>query len=219
MTMSAAKAVKATFSIPTCSGLGCAVDSTLTWGTYKYYAGDSYFYSQSTYRSGLSGTSAARSGKTSNYGYTCVYTYVQAPGTLTYIWSPSSENGYDWLVFYYNDVWYSAISGSGAESGKWYQDTWAITGSGSYPIDFCYEKDYGYYSYLDAGFVDKVTYTRSSSAALSENQSGPPKISLLSSMAINAQGLAISGAVDKVTIRRAGEVLSNLRSPRVRIGR
>jgi hypothetical protein len=189
----------------------------LTW--QSYYSGQNPFYSQTLYKSGLSGNSAARSGATNNNGYTCIYTAVQAPGTLSFIWSPSSELGKDFLNFYSDDSLVKSLSGSGADVGKWLQESYKVSGNGSISIEFCYEKNATSKAYLDSGFLDKVAYVRSNRVATSSDQTGPVRLSELSSQAVNRQGLKISASTDGMLIQGADPKAPRLRSPRSRASR
>lgn len=192
VTMSADRAVTANFASTTCSGLSCPLDSNLTWTT-SYF--DAPFYGQSTYVSGLSGPMAARSGSTPDDGYSCIGSVITLPGTLNVIWSPSSEEYYDWLVMMLNGEWRGAYSGPGADRGIWMHDIFELRGSGTHLLEFCYVKDNVFSRYLDAGFVDHVTYTPDlpASAAVANHQP-PPAVTLLSSRMVDRSGKAISPA-------------------------
>ena len=164
VTMSAARSVTATFD--QCSGLACGIDGNLTWGTYNSRRAG-VFYNQTQYISGTNGTSAARSGSTPNNGYTCIYTTIQAPGTLSVVWNVSSEADYDWLNMYANETQLvTGYSGGDLYSNgqpvldTWILDTFTVNGTDPVDIDFCYEKDETDSAGLDAGFIDQVSYTR-----------------------------------------------------------
>ena len=210
VTMSAAQSVTATFTVSSCSSISCALDSSLTWSTEYSNAA---FFSQTAYISGASGSSAARSGQTSDSGYSCIYTTIQAPGSLSIIWSPSSETGYDYLDFYFNGSFVKGYSGNDVGSGTWFQDNFTITGSRAAIIELCYEKDSSASAYLDAGFVDKGTYARTSG---SKAKAGPLKIVEVSTNTINQAGQQIQSARKNIMIRRAGEIGVNPLPPRLR---
>ncbi len=215
LTMSAAKSVTATFNTAAaCSGLGCDLDNTLTWQTY--YSNSNPFYGQSTYTSGSSGSTAAQSGYTADYGYTCMYTTVTGPGTLSYIWGVSSEATYDYLNFYYDNSLYDWISGSGVNVGSWSQNAWSITASGSHTIEFCYEKDVSYYSYLDAGFVDKVSFVPSGATPKFGAPDKHGQIKRLSSTKINRPGIAMKEVHKAPKVKKGRAPARELRSPRAR---
>ena len=215
LTLSAAKAVTATYNTaPTCSGLGCALDDSFTWQTY--YASSNAFYSQSTYTSGSSGSSAAQSGYTIDYGYSCMYTTINGPGTLSYIWGVSSEANYDYLNFYYDNSLQDWISGSGVNVGYWSQNAWSITASGSHTIEFCYEKDSSYSYYLDAGFVDKVSFVPSGATPKFGILDKNGQIKRLESTTINRPGIAVTELPKDQFVKKGSASVMELHSPRSR---
>lgn len=194
VSMTAAVAVTATFSLPACSGLGCALDDTHGWTTYVSAA--SPFFSQSAYVSGSSGATALQSGATADNGYSCIYTTVQGPGTFSVISTPSSEDGYDYLNLYYSNsvstgVLLQGRSGNDLGSNLWHLDTYNVPGADSYDFDFCYEKDYSTALYLDAGFIDMASFVPSPAAAPTTTGSGQGGVTLVSSKTITGPlGLA-----------------------------
>jgi hypothetical protein len=216
LTLSAAQSVTATFTTlsSTCAGLGCALDNSLTW--QSYLSDSNPFYSQSTYTSGASGSTAARSGYTINSGYSCVYTTIDGPGTLSYIWGVSSEAGYDYLRFYYDNSLQDFISGSGVNVGSWYQNVWSITASGAHTIEFCYEKDSSVASFLDAGFVDKVSFVPSGVSPKFTSQDKHDQIKRLEMTPINRPEGAVTQVPEGQPVKKGRASGMQLRSPRSR---
>ena len=170
LTMSAAKAVTATFNTaPTCTGIGCAVDDTYIWTMTTSNANP--FYSQTIYKSGQSGTSAAQSGTTADYGSTCMNTTITGAGTLYYIWSVSSELNYDFLNLYVDNVLVDWISGNLVQYNIWNSGTYPIFYGGSHQISFCYKKDMSEADYLDSGFVDSFNFVPFGNTAVNKGGS------------------------------------------------
>ena len=211
LTMSSAKAIRATFTGPTCSGLGCAVESTLTWQTY--YSKSNPFFSQTIYKSGRSGASAARSGLTQNSGITCMSTVVQAPGNLSWIYSVSSEYGYDGIALLIDDVVYEAWTGLAVEVGVWFDGAGLFSGNSSHTVTFCYVKDSTSSSGLDAGFVDRVSYVRTGSSSAASNLTQPTIITISPSRAVDILGSEIPEGAEKFKMRLRSRALSDLISP------
>jgi hypothetical protein len=112
---------------------------------------------------------------TVGFGTICILTTIQAHGSLTYIWSPSSETGYDYLSFCFNGQRMDRLSGSGAEAVVWAHGGATVSGCRASTIKFHYQKYYSLSRYLDAGFGDQVSCVRSSLPASSGTQHGPQK--------------------------------------------
>jgi hypothetical protein len=102
------------------------------------------------------GGSAAQSGAITDSQSSRLQTTVVGPGTLSFYWQVSCEEGYDFLIFLIDSKTTNLISG---EKG-WTKVTKTIP-RGIHTIAWLYYKDM-YISYgSDCGWVDKVEYTRS----------------------------------------------------------
>ena len=73
-------------------------------------------------------------------------------GTVTFWWKVSSEQNYDWLEFYIDQVRKDRISGE----VDWQQKTYTISGSGTHYLRWQYIKDSSTKSGDDCGWVDWV---------------------------------------------------------------
>lgn len=104
------------------------------------------------------GDAAAQSGAIDNSQQSTLQTTVTGPGTLTFWWKVSSEQGYDFLTF-------TALNGSvspfpatsiSGEAG-WEQKTFSIP-SGVYTLKWVYSKDGSVSAGRDAAWVDQVVF-------------------------------------------------------------
>ena len=101
-----------------------------------------------------SGGSAARSGAIGDDGKTHLTTTVPGPGTLSFWWKVSSEQGYDKLSVSVDDRVKASISG---EQG-WVRQTLTITEDDSHTIAWTYDKDVSASGGSDCGWVDDVVW-------------------------------------------------------------
>lgn len=142
-------------SAPTDS-LGTALDNTaLAFGT----DGNAPWFVQSD--EFHSGRSAARSGAIDHGAETRLTTTVSGPGTLSFWWKVSSEQGYDKLAVSVDDVERADISGE----QDWARKTVPVTGGGSHTVVWTYRKDGSVSGGADCGWVDQVVWTQNSSIA------------------------------------------------------
>ena len=101
-----------------------------------------------------SGGSAARSGAIGDDGKTHLTTTVPGPGTLSFWWKVSSEQGYDKLSVSVDDRVKASLSG---EQG-WVRQTLTITEDDSHTIAWTYGKDGSASGGSDCGWVDDVVW-------------------------------------------------------------
>jgi hypothetical protein len=128
-------------------------DTSLSWTT----GGDANWVGQTTVS--YFGGSASKSGAIGDSETTYIQTTVTGSGTLTFYWKVSSESNYDYLIFYIDGV---AQSGKISGNVDWVQKSYSIT-SGSHTLKWAYKKDSLYTSGSDAGWLDKVVFTQSTS--------------------------------------------------------
>jgi subtilisin-like proprotein convertase family protein len=95
------------------------------------------------------GEDGARSGAIGHNQSSSMSTQVTGPCKITFYWGVSSEEDYDFLRFYIDDVEQEAISG---ELG-WTRKSFLIA-SGTHTLRWTYSKDEATESGLDSGFVD-----------------------------------------------------------------
>lgn len=133
--------------------LGTVLDNTsLTWTT----GGDGSWAGQTA--TTYDGVDAAQSGDIGNDQTNWIQTTVTGPGTLFFWWSVSSEESYDYLSFYYDDVLQEGqISGM---AGDWTQQGWDIP-AGTHTLRWAFEKDFSESYGSDCGWVDQVMWTPS----------------------------------------------------------
>jgi len=144
--MNAANSVTAIFAIDTIA-LGVALDNTrLLWTT----GGDAPFAAQTT--TSYYGGSALQTGRIGNNQSTYLATSVTGPGTLSWYWRVSSEDGYDFFTVYLDGTPQYRRSGE----GSWTRNTLDIP-AGSHTVIWEYVKDDFVSSGQDAGWVDYVT--------------------------------------------------------------
>ncbi len=101
-----------------------------------------------------SGGSAARSGAIGDDGETHLTTTVPGPGTLSFWWKVSSEQGYDKLSVSVDDRVKASLSG---EQG-WVRQTLTITEDDNHTIAWTYDKDGSASGGSDCGWVDDVVW-------------------------------------------------------------
>jgi hypothetical protein len=99
---------------------------------------------------------AAQSGSISNNQQSTLVTSITGPGTLTFWWKVSSEEGFDFLSFYLD----SALTPLAIISGEseWEQRTVRI-GTGTHSLRWIYSKDVSVSAGRDAGWLDEVFFT------------------------------------------------------------
>ena len=146
--MNGNSSVTANFSIVTIT-LGMALNNTsLVWTT----GGDALFTAQTT--TSRSGGSAAQTGKIGNNQSTYLATSVTGPGTLSFYWKVSSEQGYDIFSVYLDGEEQYYWSGNTV----WYKSELTIP-AGTHTVKWEYVKDDLTASGQDAGWVDDVVFT------------------------------------------------------------
>lgn len=137
-----------------------AVDNcALTWETGG--DGGGWFGQTSVYQSG---SDAAQSHDIENYQSAFLQTSIQGPRTVTFYWKVSSEENYDFLQFYVDDVKQDEISGN----IDWQQKSFLIE-SGTHTFKWVYVKDHVISSGSDCGWVDNIIDQNSPVIRLSKN--------------------------------------------------
>jgi len=119
----------------------------LSWSS----SGDRNWYGQTS--TSYDGDAAARSGPIGNGQQSSLATVVNGPGRLTFWWKVSSEEGYDWLDFYVNNLHQDGTSGE----IDWHQREFSIP-AGQSTLTWVYSKDFVTAAGQDAGWVDQVVY-------------------------------------------------------------
>ncbi len=117
-----------------------------------YTAGDAAWFIQSAVTH--DGVSAARSGLIPHNRQTYLESEVVGPGTLSFWWKVSSEQGYDFLTYRMNSTNAASISGN----VDWQFQQYAFT-AGVHRVRWTYSKDASVTNFLDAAFVDEVVMT------------------------------------------------------------
>jgi hypothetical protein len=102
------------------------------------------------------GIAAAQSGAITHNQQSTLLTTVSQPGTLSFWWKVSSEEGYDFLSFYIDSISVPRERISG-ESG-WVKYSVAIS-AGVHTLRWIYAKDSSVSAGQDAGWVDEVVFT------------------------------------------------------------
>jgi len=135
---------------PASSDLTAALDATnLSWGTS--FGTAAWFAETNITHDGIS---ASQSGPIGNSQQSVLQSTVMGPGTLTFWWKVSSEEGFDLLSFTLDgSVPVSAISGE----VDWEQETVSI-GVGVHQMDWVYSKDPSVSVGQDAGWLDQVKF-------------------------------------------------------------
>lgn len=103
------------------------------------------------------GDVAAQSGATTNNGISTLQTYLSSPGTLTFWWKVSSEEGFDFLRVYVGQSTTPLFSISGETD--WEQKTITLTNGQLNQVRWVYSKDGSVSAGRDAGFLDEVKFT------------------------------------------------------------
>jgi len=129
------------YSDPLAEALDTTVDFTTGGSSDCHYQTTTSYY----------GGDAAQSGDISDDQESWMETTVDGPGVLSFYWKVSSEEDYDFLVFYVDDVVQEQISGS----VDWHQMTYNLS-SGSHILGWGYIKDSSNSSDSDCGWVDRL---------------------------------------------------------------
>ena len=82
---------------------------------------------------------------------------LTGPGTLTFKWKVSSEQGYDKLYFRVNGSEVSAIPAISGET-SWATVTYKVSSASSVKVEWSYERDSMYYSGQDCGWIKDITW-------------------------------------------------------------
>lgn len=143
----------ATISIPFNTNLAAALNATnLQWvnpdRSMPWFAQN---------RETHDGDAAGQSGATTNGGSSSLQTYVLTPGTLTFWWKVSSEEGFDFLRVYVDQSPTPLFTISGETD--WEQKTIAFTNAGQHTVRWTYTKDGSVSAGRDAGWLDEVKFT------------------------------------------------------------
>ena len=148
---------RASVAVPAAAAaLATATDNALVWATFGN--GIPNWASQAT--NTHDGVDAAKAGLITHLGTTSMATTVFGPGTLTFWWRVSSQEGADILDF--------LVDGSGTDyltgTAGWVQATWKIA-PGAHVLEWAYSKDAATSTGSDTGWVDQVAFTQSPYAA------------------------------------------------------
>jgi len=157
VTVDAAAAINTPLLLPvtlsvTGTNIAAAVDNTnLVWTT----GGAAPWFAQGASYALGGDADGAESGDVADYESSWVETDVLGPGVLEFWWKVSSEPSYDFLTF--------AIDGvkqPGRLSGNvdWQRVSATVPG-GAHTLRWTYDKDFSVSSGLDAGWLDRVSFT------------------------------------------------------------
>ena len=131
------------------------------WQTY----GDASWTGQSAVS--FSGGSAARSGAIADNGATYLGTTIRGPGTLSFRWKVSSEDGFDGALFLVDGFGVPPVPAITGEV-DWVQATYSVP-PGDHLVEWAYAKDpVCCIEGADAVWVDKVTFTPTTLVPLGE---------------------------------------------------
>ena len=138
-------------AVPAANGaLATATDNSLVWAS----SGIAPWASQSTITH--DGADAAKAGTITHLGSTTMATTVFGPGTLSFWWRVSSQEGADLLEFYLDGDQDDYLTGTAG----WLQVTRKL-GPGAHLLEWNYSKDATTSSGSDTGWVDQVAFTQS----------------------------------------------------------
>jgi len=141
----------ATLTIPYSGTLAAALNATnLTWTTTPTNAP---WFPQ--IRVTHDGDAAAQSGLVGNSQQSVLQTTATGPGSLTFWWKVSSEEGFDFLMFNLDSQ--SPVQPISGEV-SWQQVTIAVP-AGLHTFKWTYQKDASVSDGQDAGWVDQVVFT------------------------------------------------------------
>jgi len=130
--------------------------TNLVWMTSPSY-GSSNWFSEVT--NTFNGIVAAQSGFTTNNGRSEARALVIGPGTLTFWWSVSSEEFFDFLNFYIGGAETNYVTQISGEV-EWEQESFLIP-FGPYELTWFYSKDPDVSVGEDAGWVSEVNFVPS----------------------------------------------------------
>lgn len=99
------------------------------------------------------GISAAQSGSLGHSRESWLTTTIAAPGTISFWWKVSSEQGYDFLEFYIDNIRMDRISGE----VDWTKRTYTLD-EGEQTLRWTYTKDHSISRGADAGWVDLIVF-------------------------------------------------------------
>jgi hypothetical protein len=145
---------RAQLIIPYSPALPAALNATnLTWTTNLFQTPPWFAQIRETH----DGDVAAQSGAITNNQSSVLQTTVTGPGTLTFWWKVSSEQSYDFLRFYLNNLTtpFRSISGE----TDWEKITVTLSNALSYTLRWTYSKDISVNAGRDAGWLDEVIFT------------------------------------------------------------
>ncbi len=145
----------ANITIPFSTNLAAALNTTnLNWLTPSDRSVAWFVQIRETH----DGDAAAQSGATTNGGQSILQgSYVTGPGTLTFWWKVSSEEGFDFLRFYLNSTTVPLASISGETD--WQRVAIAIPPGQLQTLRWIYSKDSTVSAGRDAGWLDEVVFT------------------------------------------------------------
>lgn len=137
--------------------LGDALDTVgLVWTT----SGNEPWFRQAT--TTQDGVDAAQSGGITHNQTSNMQTTIVGPGTMTFWWKVSSEQGYDFLRFFLNGVEQTGSLARISGNVDWMQKTVNLP-TGSNVVEWKYTKDGSVDANADMAWVDQVVFTPSSS--------------------------------------------------------
>lgn len=113
------------------------------------------------------GEVAAQSGAITNNQQTTLSTGISGPGTLRFWWKVSSEEGFDFLRFYVDDLSVPMASISGETD---WQPVSVHLAPGNHVFHWIYSKDATVSAGQDAGWLDEVVFTPQAPLLLSAPQ-------------------------------------------------
>jgi len=147
VTMTGNRFVRAEFGL-----IGSSLQSLSSDGLELTTGGDVEWYMQSEHTTG-SAPYAARSGAISDGEQSWIETTVEGPGEVRFWMKASSEQYEDYLWFYVDGSYESALSGD----ADWEEQSHTI-GAGSHTLRWTYRKDEAGADGLDAGFLSDIRY-------------------------------------------------------------
>lgn len=109
---------------------------------------------------GADGVDAAQCTHIGHSSTNSMSTTVTGPGTISFKWKVSSENGWDELCFLVDGAKRVSMSGTG---GDWDERSYELS-SGTHTLTWSYCKDDSYSDGVDCGWVDQVIWTPAQSA-------------------------------------------------------
>lgn len=125
---------------------------------YSQGGNANWFATSATAAGGVysAGSGEIADSQTSELGLTKVFS---SPGTMSFQYRVSSEQGYDYLDFYIDDA--RQLHASGAVG--WTTVTYSVT-AGEHTFRWAYSKDYAVSDGLDAAFIDNISLSNISEA-------------------------------------------------------